>query len=197
MSAIRIVGLGGGMRPTSRSLVALKEALSLVAAQGAETRLLSVLDLQLPIYRPDYDSPARYGPEAAPAIERLLESVRWADGMLWASPSYHGSLSGAVKNALDYIQFLSNDSPSFLYGKTVGMIATGSGAIAAVNTITQLNQIAHALRAQVVPLAVPITGVGRAIEDGALVDPQFRQRLEMLAKELVALVGQSGGKPRS
>jgi FMN reductase len=177
------------MRPTSRSLVALKETLALAQAQGAETRLLSVLELQLPMYRPDYDSPARYGAEAAPAIEQLIESARWADGMIWASPSYHGSLSGAVKNALDYIQFLANDDPSFLYGKTVAMIATGAGAIAAVNTLTQLNQVAHALRAQVVPLAVPITGVGRAIEDGKLTDPGFRQRLEMMAKELVALAG--------
>jgi FMN reductase len=189
MSTVRIVGLGGGMRPTSRSLVALKEGLALAEAEGAETRLLSVLDLELPMYRPDFDSPASYGAEAAPAIEHLIESARWADGMLWASPSYHGSLSGAVKNALDFIQFLSNDSPSFLYGKTVGVISTGAGAIAAVNTLTQMNQVAHALRAQVVPLAVPITGVGRAIEDGVLTDPQFRQRLEMLVKELVVLAG--------
>ena len=45
------------------------------------------------------------------------------------------------------------------------------------------------LRAQVVPLAVPITGVGRAIEDGALVDPQFRQRVELMVNELVSLAG--------
>ena len=94
-----------------------------------------------------------------------------------------------MKNALDYAQFLSTDSPSFLYGKTIGMIATGAGAIAPVNAITQLNQVAHGLRAQVVPLAVPITGVGKAIDEGALVDPMFRQRLEMLAKELVMLSG--------
>ena len=189
MSTVRILGLGGGMRATSRSLIALKEGLDLVAAEGAETRLISLFDLQLPMYRPDFDSPAAYGPESASAIEHLLESLRWADGMLWATPGYHGSMSGAVKNALDYVQFLSTDSPSFLYGKTVGMIATGAGAIAPVNAVTQLNQVAHGLRAQVVPLAVPITGVGRAIDEGKLVDPLFRQRLEMLAKELVLLAG--------
>jgi FMN reductase len=189
MSTIRIVGLGGGNRPTSRSLAALKEALALAEAQGAETRLLSVYEMQLPMYRPDFDNPASYGEAAAPAIEHLLESLHWADGMLWATPGYHGSMSGAVKNALDFVQFLANDSPSFLYGRTVGMIATGAGAIAAVNAITQLNQVAHGLRAQVVPLAVPITGVGRAIEDGKLTDPQFRQRLEMLVKELMVLAG--------
>ncbi len=189
MTSTRILGLGGGMRATSRSLVALKEGLALAAAQGAETRLISLFDLQLPIYRPDFASPADYGAEAAPAIEHLLESLRWADGMLWSTPAYHGSLSGAVKNALDYVQFLSTDAPSFLYGKTVGVIATGAGAIAPVNAITQLNQVAHGLRAQVVPLAVPITGVGKAIDEGKLVDPLFLQRLEMLAKELVLLSG--------
>lgn len=189
MTAPRIVGLGGGMRSTSRSLAALRAGLELVAEQGAETRLLAVYDLQLPMYRPDFDSPAAYGPEAAPVIEHLIESLRWADGMLWASPGYHGSISGAVKNALDFVQFLSNDTPSFLYGKTVGVITTGAGAIAAVNAVTHLNQVAHALRADVVPLAVPITGIGRAVVDGALVDDQFRQRLAMQAKELVLLAG--------
>ena len=189
MSAPRIVGLGGGMRPTSRSLVALKEGLAFAEAAGAETRLLSVFDLNLPMYRPDFDSPDKYGPEAAPAVEHLLASLRWADGFLWASPGYHGSMSGAVKNALDYVQFLSGDTPTFLYGKVVGVITTGAGSIAAVNAVTQLNQVAHGLRAEVVPLAVPVTGIGRAVEDGKLVDEGFRQRLEMLANELVLLAG--------
>lgn len=191
MPTPRIVGLGGGMRPTSRSLVALKTGLDFAAAAGAETRLLSVFDLNLPMYRPDFSSPDQYGPEAVPAIERLIESARWAGGMLWASPGYHGSLSGAVKNALDFIQFLANDTPSFLYGKTVGVITTSAGSIASVNAVTHLNQVAHGLRAQVVPLAVPITGIGRAIPEDTLVDEQALQRLEMLAKELVTLSASS------
>ena len=191
MPTPRIVGLGGGMRPTSRSLVALKTGLDLAAAAGAETRMLSVFELNLPMYRPDFTSPEQYGPEAAPAIERLIESARWADGMLWASPGYHGSLSGAVKNALDFIQFLANHPPSFLYGKTVGVITTSAGSIASVNAVTQLNQVAHGLRAQVVPLAVPITGIGRAIPEDTLVDEQFLQRLDMLVKELLSLSASS------
>ena len=184
----RILGLGGGLRPQSRSLSALKEALAFAEAAGAETRLIALDDLDLPLYRPNNATPEAYGPDAAPHIVRLLEAFRWANGYLWASPSYHGSLTGAIKNALDYAQFLSTDSPSFLSGKTVGMISTGAGSIAAVNVITQLNQVAHGLRAGVVPLAVPIIAVGNAFDGDRLIDPQVRQRLEMLAKELVALV---------
>ena len=76
---------------------------------------------------------------------------------------------------------------SYLYGKIVGAIGTGGGAIAPVNVVGQLTQIAHALRAQVVPLTVPITSAYRAFEDGRPTDPQVRARLEALGKELIAL----------
>lgn len=188
--APKILGLGGGLRAASRSRGALQEALAFAAAAGAETQLLDLFTLPLPLYRPDFNSPADYGPEAANNIEELLAGFRWADGFFWASPSYHGSLSGAVKNALDYAQFLSTDTPTFLYGKTVGIISTGAGAIAAVNVATQLTQVAHGLRAGVVPLAVPIVSAGQAFDGDRLTNDQIRQRLEMLAKELVKLVSQ-------
>jgi FMN reductase len=186
-ATVRILGLGGGLRVGSRSLTALKEALAFAEDQGAETRLIDLNEVELPLYRPDNATPAAYGAAAAPAIEELLDGLRWADSYLWASPSYHGSLSGAVKNALDYVQFLVRDTPSFLYGKTVGIISAGAGAIAAVNVVTQLTQVAHGLRAQVVPLAVPIVSAGKAFEDGQLTDTQVRERLNMLTTELVAL----------
>jgi FMN reductase len=184
----RILGFGGGLRAQSYSLLGLQEALAVAAAAGAETRLLALNDLDLPLYRPGYATPADYGADAAANITRLLDDFRWANGYLWASPSYHGSLSGAVKNALDFIQFLSADTPSFLYGKTVGILSAGAGSIAAVNVATQLIQVAHGLRANVVPLSVPMVAAYKSFEGDQLTDPQVRQRLDMLAKELVTLV---------
>jgi len=181
---IRVLGIGGSTRQGSKSLVLLNCALREIEEAGAEVTLADVRALDLPIY--DDDRPLENYPAS---LHELLASARAADAFVFCSPTYHGTVSGAVKNALDFIQFLSTDSPSFLYGKTIGMIATGAGAIAAVNAVTHLNQIAHALRAQVVSLAVPITGIGRAVVDDALVDEQARQRLDMLTKELVLLAG--------
>lgn len=186
---VRILGLGGSLRDGSTSLAALRYALDVAEGGGAETRLLDLNELRLPLYIPNYKTPADYGPEAAAAIGRLLDGLRWADGMFWSCPSYHGAVSGAMKNALDYAQFFSRDEPSFLYGKVVGAIGTGGGTIGAVNVVAQLVQIAHALRAQAVPLLVPITGAYKAFDGGELTDPQFRQRLDALGKELVALAG--------
>lgn len=187
---VRILGLGGGLREGSYSLAGLRAALDAAAAAGAETRLLALHELPLPLYRPDFTTPEGYGPEAAGRIGRLIASARWADGFLWSSPAYHGAVSGAVKNALDFLQFLSKDQPSFLYGKVVGAIGAGGGTIGAVNVVAQLTQIAQALRAQVVPLMVPITSARNAFDgDLAVTDAQVAQRLRTLGTELVALAG--------
>ena len=193
-AGVRILGLGGGLRENSYSLAALRAALAAAERAGAETRLLALHDLALPFYRPDYGSPADYGPKAARQIGRLLDAARWADGMLWASPAYHGALSGAVKNALDFTQFLSKDEPSFLYGKAVGVIGAGAGTIGAVNVVNQLAEIGHALRAQLVSLLVPVPGAYKIYDGERFTDPQIAQRLEMLGKETVALATLLAGR---
>lgn len=183
---VRILGLGGSLREDSLSLVGLRAALAAAERAGAETRLLAIRELPLPFFRADFDAPADYGPEAAARIARLLADARWADGLLWASPAYHGAVSGAFKNALDFFQYLGRDEPSFLYGKVVGVLAAGLGTIGAVNVVAQLTQIAHALRAQVVPLAVPITFAGQHFDDRRVADAATAQRLAALGAEIVA-----------
>ncbi len=195
MTAPRIVGLGGSLRAGSASLVALRAALDAAQAAGAETRLLDLRELALPLYRPDLAAPADYGTRVAPRIEHLLAVSRWADGFIWASPAYHGSMSGALKNALDYLEFLRRDDPPYLHGRVVGLVGVGSGAIGAINVLTQLTHVAHALRASVVPLAVPITGAGRAIRDGAVIDAAIARRLDGMARELVALARTAPPRP--
>lgn len=183
----RILGLGGALRDGSYTLAALREALAIAEAAGVESRLIDLREFPLPLYHPNNQSPADYGPEAAERITRLIAALRWADGMIWASPAYHGAISGAVKNALDYAQFLSKDQPSFLYGKAIGLIGVGGGTIGAVNVVAQLTQIAQALRAQVVPLMVPITFAAKAFDGDRLTDAQIRRRLEGMVEEMVAL----------
>jgi FMN reductase len=90
---LTIVGLSGSMAKASRSRAALVSALQGAAGAGAETELLDIRELNLPMYNPDDDAPTE-------AATRLIESCHAADGMLWASPMYQGTISGALKNAL-------------------------------------------------------------------------------------------------
>ena len=74
-------------------------ALEGAANAGAETALLDLRELGLPMYDPDHEEPT-------PAVSRLTELCDRADGMLWSSPMYQGTISGSFKNALDWLHLL-------------------------------------------------------------------------------------------
>ena len=93
---IRVVGLGGSMAPTSSTVAALKIALEGAEEAGAHTQLFEISVLDLPMFVPGADAP-----ESAKA---LAEAVHHADGLLWSSPVYHGTISGSFKNALDWLE---------------------------------------------------------------------------------------------
>jgi FMN reductase len=133
---IRLVGIGGSTRKGSHSLVALKAALRLAEEAGAETVLADVRELALPVYNADWQV-ADY----PPSLAWLLDEVRASDGLILCSPTYHGTVTGAVKNVLDALDFMIDDTPSNLGGRPVGLMAYGGQS--AVNV---LNALHHAVR---------------------------------------------------
>lgn len=156
MSPPLIVGLGGTLRPGSATEQALRTGLAEAEAAGARTLLFDGAALGLPLF-PAYD------PERSEAARALTHALREADGVLVASPGYHGSISGQVKNALDYAEDLAEDARPYLSGRAVGCIATAAGWQAAVTTLTALRGVVHALRGWPTPLGVAINTTA---EDG-------------------------------
>src|ERR1700719_2714771 len=109
-----IVGIGGTVRSPSSSERVLGLALAAAEAAGARTQLFGgeVLS-RLPIYNPiDGSEP--------PERRALVEAVREADGLIVATPGYHGSLSGLIKNALDSLEPLREDVRPYLDGRAGG-----------------------------------------------------------------------------
>jgi FMN reductase len=130
-TSLRIVGLGGSVAEISRSRAALRVALDGASSAGAETVLLDLRELDLPMYNPDDDD------EPSPAAARLIEACYGADGMLWSSPMYQGTISGAFKNALDWLHVLGKREPPFLHDKVIGLISAAGGTqgLQAINTM--------------------------------------------------------------
>jgi FMN reductase len=177
MAGLKIVGLGGSLRANSTSLAALKVALSGAASCGAEIALLDVRALDLPIYVPGYN-------ELPDIVQELNDTVYAADGLIWSSPLYHGTVSGSFKNALDWLNPLGRREPAYLTGKVVGLISTAGGTqgLQAVNT---MEFVVRALRGWAVPLVLPIPRAGRAFDDhGSVVDEQIETQLLTLGREV-------------
>ncbi|MDP9387474.1 MAG: NAD(P)H-dependent oxidoreductase [Actinomycetota bacterium] len=178
-TALRIVGLGGSLREHSSSLSALRLALESAAAAGAEVELLDVRALDLPPYLPG-------PPPPHPALARFAEATGGADGMIWSSPLYHGTVSGAFKNALDWLQLLADRDPPFLTGMPVGLLAT-AGGVQGLQAINTMEFVVRALRGWTVPFVVPVARAWQAFShDGAPQDAAVAGQLAMLGREVVA-----------
>jgi FMN reductase len=173
-----IVGLGGTLREKSYSRAALREALRIAAEHGAHTELLDLRELGLPMFVPDIGID-EYPHEYQAAITLLIESCRNAKAMIWSSPTYHGTVSGVLKNALDYIELMSDDQPAYLGGKAIGLISINDS-----KTFSAMSNSVHELHAWLAPTHVQL---GKSDFDGGmrLSSERALRRITRLVNELL------------
>ena len=175
-----IVGLGGTVRAGSSTEKALVCALKAAEAKGAETHLLGGAFLSaLPIFDP------RPG-EIITAQQELADAIRRADGVIVASPGYHGSISGVIKNALDTLELTRTDPEPYLSHKAVGTIITADGWQAAGTTLMALRAIIHALRGWPTPFGAALNaGTSLFDEVGDCKDQKDAWQLTTVAEQVV------------
>ncbi|ODT63988.1 NADPH-dependent FMN reductase [Phenylobacterium sp.] len=175
-----IVGIGGTTRPGSSSERALVLSLQAAQAAGAQTRLLGGEFLgRLPIF-----SPADQAPTAEQA--ELAAAVQAADGVIVASPGYHGSISGVIKNALDTLEVLRTDARPYLTDRAVGCIITADGWQAAGTTLTTLRSIIHALRGWPTPFGAALNAASGLFDaDGACLEAKDAWQLATVAEQVL------------
>ena len=178
-----VVGIGGTTRPNSSTEKALKCALVHARELGAETILFGGAELAaLPSFNPEVKE--RTAEEVA-----FVEAVRRADSVIIASPGYHGGVSGLVKNAIDLLEDLRDDTRVYLDGRAVGCIITAAGWQGCNTTLGALRSIVHALRGWPTPLGVTLNtaGVSLFAQDGSCKDEGIRDALQILAEQSLKL----------
>lgn len=174
-----IVGLGGTLREGSSCEAALRIALAEARELGSETLCFSGGQLDLPMYLPGETS-------RSPAARTLVDALRRADGVIVASPGYHGSISGLVKNALDYTEDMVNDSRVYFDGIPVGCIATGNGVQGAMTTIDALRAVTHALRGYPTPFAATVCVKPGLFVNGDCTDQAVERNLRLVGRQVTA-----------
>jgi FMN reductase len=167
-----IVGLGGTMRFGSSNERALRIAMEHAAELGAETLLITGARLDLPTYDPAVDPNA--------AAEYVIDAVERADGVILGSPSYHGGMTGLLKNALDHLEALRDRPRPYLRDRPVGLIATGDGWQGPNATLQALRLTVHALQGWPTPL-----GIAHNIADEGV--EAVRPQLHLMAEQVLDL----------
>ena len=170
---IKIVGINGSLRPGSYSAMALEVAISRLGALGVETEIIDLRKLSLPFCNggDDYSD--------YPDVAKMQQTVKSAAGLILATPEYHGSVSGVMKNALDLMSFEE------LSGKVAGLISVLGGQSNS-NALNDLRIILRWVHAWVIPEQI---GLGQAWkvfnEEGEILDEKLSQRFDAFARSLV------------
>lgn len=174
-----IVGLGGTTRAGSSSERALRLALRSAERHGARIEMIAGEALYLPMYAPERST-------RDTRTVRLISLLRQAHGVILASPGYHGSVSGMLKNALDYIEDMRGDENPYLHGRAVGCIVCAHGWQATGTTLVAMRSIVHALRGWPTPLGIAINTAETKFDDGGeCLDAGVARNLDTMGEQLV------------
>jgi FMN reductase len=179
MSGPLIIGVGGTPRPGSSTERALALALRHAEKAGARTKLFGGEFLErLPHFNP---GPAGPSPEQA----ELAAAVRDADGIILATPGYHGSLSGVVKNALDTLELTRGHERPYFDGKPVGIIITADGAQAGGTTLMAVRGIIHAMRGWPTPFGAALNAANLFDDIGECREPKDAWQIRTVADQVM------------
>lgn len=181
----RIIGMGCGVTSGSTTEKAVQIALSAAEAAGAEVTFLGVESIMtLPIYLSE-------GSTDSVAAKKLIDTISFADGLILGSPGYHGTISGAMKNSIDYFQeTFENDRP-YLTNMPVGLIGVAGGHQAAMSTLITLRSIVHSLRGWPTPYGVALNSQETTLGKVGSKADQHLKRVGQQVMDFFALSGKS------
>lgn len=179
MEQLRIVGIDGARREDSASRKLLHSAKPYFEEAGVDFHIFDQSKDKLPLFDGADNS------AADPSVQKLVNWVQSAHGVIFCSPEYHGSMSGAIKNALDWLTLL--DDKGRLKGKAVGLIG-GGGALANSGAVVQMMMSVRALHGILMPeVLVSIPAIWDAFDDnGQLASDSVRGRMREFAGKLAA-----------
>ncbi|MDF0681228.1 MAG: NAD(P)H-dependent oxidoreductase [Candidatus Nitrosocosmicus sp.] len=166
---LKVLGVGSSMRQDSFSTETLKIILNNVNKNGGDTRLLNLYSNPLPMYTAEYN-------EKISGIKNAVELVNWADAIVLATPDYHGSMAGSLKNFLDYFW-------AEFAGKTFGYLCSSHE-----KGLTVMDQMRTAIRqcyGWSLPYGISINSNQDFNADREIINLQLLGRLESFARDLV------------
>ncbi|MGY2977036.1 FMN reductase [Thermostichus sp. OS-CIW-31] len=182
-SAARFVAIGGSLRPNSLTYQALEVARREFEKLGIPLHILDLRQMKLP-FVDGSESYADY-----PDVAVLQATMKRADGIILASPEYHGGISGSLKNALDLLSFEQ------LEGKVFGLISVLGGESNS-NTLNQMRLIVRWVHGWVIPEQIAIGRAWSAFdEQGNLKDEKLKQRFQHFVQRLVTHTHKLRGIP--
>ena len=143
MGNLKVVGICGSLREDSFNRKLLNCAKSIVFEMGCNMTEADLRELGLPVFNADME-----GGELPENVKSFKKMVEEAHVVVIASPEYNYSISGVLKNALDW---LSKGGKNSLNSKIAVIMGASTGAYGTVRGQNHLRQILSCLNVIVLP----------------------------------------------
>jgi len=187
MTTPKILAFAGSIRKESFNKRLAKAALVAAKKAGATTTYIDLCDYQMPLYSEDLLS--EHGiPKSVVAFKEMLKSH---NGFLIASPEYNGSITGVIKNAIDWATIKADDEERMACwnGKIAGLMSASPGALGGVRGLHHLRTILSGIGTFVLPNNLTVANCNTTVpNDEELADEGLQDRLNTLTAEMVRVV---------
>jgi azobenzene reductase len=172
-SIMHLLIISGSPRKQSNSLRVAQAAVSFLNQSGTSTELWDLQQRPLPIY--DGDESTYQQPEVA----AWLKSASQADGFFIVTPEYHNGMSGALKNALDFL------GGSHFQKKPVALACAAGGGKGGINALNNLRLVIRGVGGLVLAeqCIVDLTD----FDEHGRISPKVLPRLEQLLTEWASM----------
>ncbi|MDP6194624.1 MAG: NADPH-dependent FMN reductase [Candidatus Poseidonia sp.] len=171
--SIKILGLSGEYRSTSKSGMLVNAALTIAESKGAEVVFWDLAEKPLPLVGEE-------GCWNHPHVKEFQNLLEETQAFFLSSPEYHGTMSGVMKNTMDWMY------DKHVGGKVFGLMST-LGGVTNANTLNHMRIALRWLHGWPVPEQLAIGHVKEAFDDnGNLVDQSLQERLEKLVDAVLS-----------
>lgn len=165
----RLLAVVASVRERSVTRCAVMHVIEAAKKLGAETDVVDLREIRLPMYDPDGDDTTEY--------RQILDKVNWANAFLLGSPDYHGSMSGAMKNFLDHFW-------KEFAGKLFGYVCSSHEK--GLTAMDQMRTVVRQCYGWSLPYGVSLSREDLAADGRSVQNPRVATRLDMVAYDLNA-----------
>jgi chromate reductase, NAD(P)H dehydrogenase (quinone) len=184
MSAIKILAFAGSTRTGSYNKKLVKIAAEGARAAGAEVTFIDLRDFPMPLYDGDLEEKSGL-PDYAKKLKQLMVAHH---GFLISAPEYNSSITGILKNAIDWASRTeSDDEPPLICfrGKAAGLLSASPGAFGGMRGLVHVRAILGNIGAHLLPDQVSIPKAYEAFDEtGGLKDPAKQKAVMEIGAKL-------------
>ncbi len=184
MKQPKILAFAGSTRSGSYNKKLVRVAAQMARDAGAEVTQIDLRDYPMPLYDGDLENEQGL-PENAKKLKRLMCEHH---GFLIAAPEYNSSITGVLKNAIDWTSRPEPDEASLIAfsGKVAALLAASPGALGGLCTLVTVRMILGNLNMLVIPEQKAIPQAHQAFdEQGKLKDKTTCDAVKLIVHRLV------------